>query len=423
MTMNVKQELTERFLRYVQVDTQSDSKRDSCPSTPGQWNLARMLADELKAIGLEDVTVDDNGYVMATLPANTDEPVPTVGFIAHMDTATDMTGAGVKPQVIDRYDGGDIVLNEAQNIVLSPRDFPELAGYAGHTLITTDGTTLLGADDKAGIAEIVTAMDWLIRHPDIKHGKVRVGFTPDEEIGRGAHRFDVEAFGAAFAYTVDGGPLGELQYESFNAASARITFVGKNVHPGTAKGKMVNALRMAAAFISKLPAQESPEQTDGYEGFYHPHVLEGNVEKAELRCLIREFDRNRFEERKAALARIADELRTVYGEERILLEIKDQYYNMREKIEPVMAIVDVARQAMENLGIEPVIRPVRGGTDGSQLSFMGLPTPNIFAGGENFHGRYEYVSADTMVKAAETIVEIIRLVASAPFPPGIHKMQ
>jgi tripeptide aminopeptidase len=423
MMMQAKQELIERFLRYVQVDTQSDSNSESCPSTPGQWNLARMLADELKAIGLEDVTVDDNGYVMATLPANTDDPVPTVGFIAHMDTATDMTGAGVKPKVIERYEGGDIVLNEAQNIVLSLRDFPELARYAGQTLITTDGTTLLGADDKAGIAEIVTAMDWLIHHPEIKHGKVRVGFTPDEEIGRGAHRFDVEAFGAAFAYTVDGGPLGKLQYETFNAASARITFVGKNVHPGTAKGKMVNALRMVAAFIGKLPAQESPEQTSGYEGFYHPHMLEGNVEKAELRCLIREFDRNRFEERKAALARIADELRAVYGEERILLEIKDQYYNMREKIEPVMAIVDIARQAMENLGIEPAIRPVRGGTDGSQLSFMGLPAPNIFAGGENCHGRYEYVSADTMVKAAQTIVEIIRLVASAPFPSGIHKMQ
>lgn len=419
----MKQELLERFLRYVQVDTQSDSNSGSCPSTPGQLVLGKMLAEELKAIGMEDVTVDDNGYVMATLPANTDQPVPTVGFLAHLDTATDMTGAGVKPQVIERYDGGDLLLNEEQNIVLSPRDFPELSGYAGQTLVTTDGTTLLGADDKAGIAEIMTAMNYLLRHPEIKRGKVRVAFTPDEEIGRGAHRFDVAAFGADFAYTVDGGPLGELQYETFNAASARITFLGTNVHPGTAKGKMVNALRMAAAFMAKLPERQSPEQTEGYEGFYHPVSLEGGVEKAELHCLIRDFDRTRFEERKAALVAIAEELKAVYGKDRIVLEIKDRYYNMREKIEPVMAIVDVARQAMENVGIEPVIRPVRGGTDGSQLSFMGLPTPNLFAGGENFHGRYEYVSVDTMVMAVKTIVEVIRLVAAAPFSLETNKIQ
>lgn len=419
----MKKELLERFLRYVQVDTQSDAGSDGCPSTPGQLALGRMLVEELKAIGMEDVTMDDNGYVMATLPANTDEPVPTVGFLAHLDTATDMTGAGVKPRVIERYDGGDIVLNEAQNIVLSPREFPELAGYAGHTLVTTDGTTLLGADDKAGIAEIMTAMAYLLRHPEIKRGKVRVAFTPDEEIGRGAHRFDVAAFGADFAYTVDGGPLGELQYESFNAASAFVTFHGKNVHPGTAKGKMVNALRMAAAFLAKLPGREAPEETEGYEGFYHPVSLEGNVEQARLHCLIRDFDRDRFAARKRTLAAFAEEIGAAYGKDRVTLEIKDRYFNMREKIEPVMPIVDLARQAMENVGIKPVIKPIRGGTDGSQLSFMGLPTPNLFAGGENFHGRYEYVSVDTMVMAVKTIVEVIRLLAAAPFSLESNKMQ
>lgn len=408
----MKQQLMERFIRYVKVNTQSDEKSESCPSTPGQWTLARLLADELKAIGLEDVTVDGNGYVMATLPANTEEEVPVIGFIAHMDTATDMSGEGVNPNIIEAYDGGDIVLNEAEGIVLSPKEFPELSGYAGHTLITTDGTTLLGADDKAGIAEIITAMEWLLNHPEIKRGKVRVAFTPDEEIGRGARRFDVAAFGAAYAYTVDGGPLGELQYENFNAASAHVTFTGKNVHPGTAKGKMVNALRMAAAFIGQLPAGESPEETEGYEGFFHPMAIKGGVEKAELSLLIREFDRDHFARRKEQLLAIAARLEAEYGEGRVHVDIKDRYFNMREKIEPVMEIVDIARQAMERLGITPVIRPVRGGTDGSQLSFMGLPTPNLFAGGENFHGRYEYVSADVMVKAAQTIAEIVRLTAS-----------
>jgi tripeptide aminopeptidase len=405
----VKDEIISRFVTYVQVDTQSDDGSSTCPSTPGQVTLARILVEELKGIGMEEVMMDVNGYVMATLPANTDKPVPTIGFLAHLDTATDFTGAGVKPKVVERYNGGDIVLNEAMSIVLSPRDFPELAGYVGHTLVTTDGTTLLGADDKAGMTEIMTAMAYLIRHPEIKHGKVRVAFTPDEEIGRGPHRFDVSAFGAEYAYTMDGGPLGELQYESFNAAAARITCKGKIVHPGTAKGKMVNAAKIAMELNRRLPAEESPEHTENYEGFFHLISIKGDVEETKLHYLIRDFDRERFEGRKAELESIVKELRALYGEERIQLEIKDQYYNMREKIEPVMEIVDIARQAMESLGIEPVVQPIRGGTDGSQLSYMGLPTPNLFTGGENYHGRYEYVSVDNMVKATQVILEIVKL--------------
>ncbi|MFC3771805.1 peptidase T [Paenibacillus sp. GCM10012303] len=404
----MKNEIITRFTSYVQVDTQSNDGSPSCPSTPGQWTLGRMLVEELKQIGMEEVTIDENGYVMATLPANTDKPVPVIGFLAHLDTATDFTGAGVQPQIVDNYDGGDIVLNEEQRIVLSPRDFPELAGYKGHTLITTDGTTLLGADDKAGMAEIMTAMAYLIAHPEIKHGKVRVAFTPDEEIGRGPHRFDVAAFGALYAYTMDGGPLGELQYESFNAAAVRIVCKGKIVHPGTAKGKMVNSAKIAMEISRRLPVEEAPEFTDGYDGFFHLISINGNVEETVLSYLIRDFDRQRFEGRKAELTGIVEELRHVYGQERIAIEIKDQYFNMREKIEPVMEIVDIARQAMESLGIEPVIQPIRGGTDGSQLSYMGLPTPNIFTGGENYHGRYEYVSVDNMLKATNVIVEIVK---------------
>lgn len=414
----MKQQLIDRLIRYAKVDTQADPHSGNCPSSPGQRTLARMLADELAAIGMEEVTVDGNGYVMATLPANTDQPVPVIGFIAHMDTATDLSGANVRPRIIENYDGGEIVLNEGEGIALSPQAFPELAGYWGHTLIVTDGTTLLGADDKAGIAEIMTAMHWLLQNPDIKRGKVRVAFTPDEEIGRGAHRFDVKAFGAVHAYTVDGGPLGELQYESFNAASARVTFLGKNVHPGTAKGKMVNALRMAADFLDRLPKGEAPEETDGYDGFFHPVSLQGGVEKAELDLLIRDFDKNRFAARKAVLADIAEHLSSRYDQDRVKVDIRDQYYNMREKIEPVMDIVDLAAQAMNNVGVTPQIRPIRGGTDGSQLSYMGLPTPNLFAGGENFHGRYEYISADVMVKAAETIAEIVRLTAERTIHAG-----
>ncbi|MGG1661731.1 peptidase T [Brevibacillus sp. NRS-1366] len=405
----MKTEIINRFISYAQVDTQSDEDSETCPSTPGQLVLAQMLVEELKAIGMQEVTVDSNGYVMASLPANTDKEIPTIGFLAHMDTATDFTGAGVNPQVIENYNGQDIVLNEALNIVLSPREFPELAGYKGHTLITTDGTTLLGADDKAGIAEIMIAMAYLIRHPELKHGRVRVAFTPDEEIGKGPHKFDVSAFDAAYAYTMDGGPLGGLEYESFNAATAIITCKGKNVHPGTAKGKMVNAAKIAMELHGLLPADETPEKTEGYEGFYHLSSIQGDVEQTQLRYLIREHDRNRFQERKSELARIVEELQKKYGDKRIELEIKDEYFNMREKIEPVMEIVDIAKQALENLGIEPIIQPIRGGTDGSQLSYMGLPTPNIFTGGENYHGRFEYVSADNMVQAVNTIIEIVKL--------------
>jgi tripeptide aminopeptidase len=405
----MKQEIIERFTKYVQVNTQSDPNSDTCPSTPGQLELGKMLVEELKAIGMEEVTMDENGYIMATLPANTEKDVPTIGFLAHMDTAPEFTGANVHPQIVENYDGGDIILNKSLNIVLSPKDFPELANYKGHTLITTDGTTLLGADNKAGIAEIMTAMAYLIQHPEIKHGKVRVAFTPDEEIGRGPHKFDVAKFGAKFAYTVDGGPLGELEYESFNAAEAKIKFKGKNVHPGTAKGKMINSMKIAMEFHGQLPANEAPEHTEGYEGFYHLLSFQGNVEETMLHYIIRDFDRQQFEARKAKMQEIAAKLQEKYGKERVAIEIKDQYYNMREKIEPVREIVDIAYEAMKNLKIEPKISPIRGGTDGSQLSYMGLPTPNIFTGGENFHGRYEYISVDNMIKATNVIIEIIKL--------------
>lgn len=405
----MQNEIIDRFLSYVKVDTQSDDSSDSCPSTPGQLNLARMLVEELKAIGMEEVTMDGNGYVMATLPANTDKEAPVIGFLAHVDTATDMTGANVKPQIIEQYDGGNIALAGAEGVFLSPQDFPELAHYKGHTLITTDGTTLLGADNKAGIAVIMTAMAYLIRHPEIPHGKVRVAFTPDEEIGRGAHRFDVAAFGAKYAYTVDGGPLGELEYESFNAARAKITFQGKNVHPGTAKGKMINASKIAMDFNGRLPVLEAPETTEGYEGFFHLTAVHGTVEQSSLQYLIRDFDRSRFQERKALIESLVQEFQSVYGEDKVILEMRDQYYNMREKIEPVKEVVDVAYEAMKRNGIEPVIRPIRGGTDGSQLSYMGLPTPNIFTGGENYHGRYEYVSVDNMLRSVQVIIEIVRL--------------
>ncbi len=405
----LQEDLIRRLTTYVKVETQSDDSMETCPSTPGQLVLARMLVEELKSIGMQDVTMDDNGYVMATLPANTDKPnVTTIGFLAHVDTATDMTGANVNPQIVRDYDGQDIVLNAEQNVVLSPKEFPALSGYVGHTLITTDGTTLLGADNKAGIAEIMTAMEYLISHPDVKHGKLRVAFTPDEEIGRGAHKFDVEAFGAEYAYTVDGGPLGELEYESFNAAQARITIRGKNVHPGTAKGKMINAAKIGMALNAKLPAAEAPELTEGYEGFFHLISFNATVEEAKLVYIIRDHDRELFNSRKELMTAIVDQLKSEYGEDRIKLELKDQYYNMREKIEPVRHIVDIAHDAMTNLGIEPIVKPIRGGTDGSQLSFKGLPTPNIFTGGENYHGRYEFASVDNMEKSVHVIVEIAR---------------
>jgi tripeptide aminopeptidase len=405
----MKEELMKRFTSYVKVDTQSNEESQTTPSTPGQLTLLNMLVEELKEIGMQEVTIDENGYVFATLPANTDKDVPTIGFLAHVDTATDFTGKDVKPQIVENYDGGDIILNKALNIVLSPKEFPSLEQYKGHTLITTDGTTLLGADNKAGVAEIMTAMDYLIKHPEIKHGKIRVAFTPDEEIGRGPHKFNVEAFNASFAYTVDGGPEGELEYESFNAAGAKIQIKGTNIHPGSAKGKMVNSAKIAMELNSMLPPEQVPELTEGYEGFFHLISINGDVENTSMYYIIRDHDRNLFNEKKALMESIVKQLNEKYGENTVTLELKDQYYNMKEKIEPVFEIVEVAKQAMENLGIKPVIKPIRGGTDGSQLSFMGLPTPNIFTGGENFHGKYEYASVDVMLKSVKTIVEIVKL--------------
>ncbi|MEH7794598.1 peptidase T [Bacillus safensis] len=405
----MKEEMIQRFTSYVKVDTQSDAEKESCPSTEGQLNLARQLVEEMTSIGIQEVTMDENGYVMGTIPSNTDKDVPTIGFLAHIDTATDFTGKNVKPQLHENYQGGDITLNEDLHIVLSPQQFPNLQKYQGHTLITTDGTTLLGADNKAGIAEIMTAMHYLIEHPEIKHGKIRVAFTPDEEIGRGPHKFDVDAFGASYAYTIDGGPLGELQYESFNAAGAKVSIKGNNVHPGTAKDKMVSAAKIGMLFHNKLPSDESPEYTEGYEGFFHLTKFVGEVEEAELQYIIRDFDKEKFNNRKALFEKIANDLKATYGENSITLSIQDQYYNMREKIEPVKHIVDIAHEAMENRSVTPVIEPIRGGTDGSQLSYKGLPTPNIFTGGENFHGKYEFISVENMVKATEVIVEIARL--------------
>ncbi|KKB44444.1 peptidase T [Bacillus thermotolerans] len=405
----MKQTLIDRFTSYVKVNTQSNENSDTTPSTPGQWTLLRMLEEELNRIGMQEVTVDENGYLMATLPSNTDKEVPVIGFLAHVDTATDFTGENVKPQVVESYDGKDIVLNQSLSITLSPNDFPELAGYKGHTLVTTDGTTLLGADNKAGITEIMTAMEYLIQHPEIKHGTIRIAFTPDEEIGRGPHKFDVQAFHAAYAYTIDGGPLGELQYESFNAAAAKVTCYGKNVHPGSAKNKMIHSSKIAMELHEKLPAEEAPEFTEGYEGFYHLISMSGDVEKTELNYIIRDHDKEKFAGRKQLLTTIVKELQEKYGEERVQLEMNDQYYNMREKIEPVREVVDIAYEAMKKLHIEPIVEPIRGGTDGSQLSYMGLPTPNIFTGGENFHGRFEYISVDVMEQAVKVIVEIAKL--------------
>lgn len=405
----MKDELIKRFTTYVKIDTQSNEDSQTCPSTPEQWDLLNLLVDELKEIGMEEVTIDENGYVFATLPANTNKQVPTIGFLAHVDTATDFTGKNVKPQIVENYDGGDVILNKELGIVLSPEAFPSLKNYKGQTLITTDGTTLLGADDKAGVAEIMTAMNYLIQHPEIKHGKIRVAFTPDEEIGRGPHKFDVNRFGAKYAYTMDGGPLGELQYESFNAAAAKITIKGNNIHPGSAKGKMVNSIKIGMELNQQLPVREAPEYTEGYEGFYHLLSFHGDVEKTELYYIIRDHDRQKFEAKKENLVKIVDQLRQKYGEDTIDLKLEDQYYNMREKIEPVKEVFENAKEAMKRLDITPVIEPIRGGTDGSQLSYMGLPTPNIFAGGENMHGKYEFVSVETMMKATEVIVEIAKI--------------
>lgn len=406
-----KEKIIERFISYVTIDTESDPNSETTPSTKKQWDLARPLAAELERIGLSDVTIDENAYIMATLPGNVEKDVPTIGFVAHFDTSPDFTGANVQPQIVENYDGSDIVLNRDHGIVLSPDEFEDLNLYKGKTLITTDGTTLLGADDKAGITEIVSAMEYLVQHPEIPHGDIRIGFTPDEEIGRGAHKFDVEKFGAEWAYTMDGSEIGELEYENFNAADAVVTIQGKIVHPGYAKGKMVNSMYIASRFIDALPMAETPENTEGREGFFHLYLMEGGVDKTELKYIIRDHDRDRFEARKDHMRSLVSKLNTELEMDRISVEIKDQYYNMREKVEPVMHIVDVARKAMEEAGIEPIIKPIRGGTDGSQLSYMGLPCPNIFAGGHNFHGRYEYVPVESMIKAVEVIVNIARLTA------------
>ncbi|MBL4662438.1 MAG: peptidase T [Flavobacteriaceae bacterium] len=406
-----KQHLINRFKSYITIDTESDPNSDTTPSSKKQWNLANALIEELKEIGMAEVTIDDNAYIMATLPSNIDEDVPVIGFVSHFDTTPDFTGANVNPQIIENYDGSDIILNEAENIVLSPNDFDDLLLYKGQTLITPDGTTLLGADDKAGIAEIISAMEYLVQHPEIKHGKIRIGFTPDEEIGRGAHKFDVEKFGAEWAYTVDGSQIGELEYENFNAAGAVVTIKGKIVHPGYAKGKMVNSMYIATEFINALPRMETPEHTENREGFFHLHSVEGSVDGTKLQYIIRDHDSKKYAERKEVMLQLASNLNTKLGEDRISVEIKDQYFNMREKIEPVMHIVDIAEEAMKQAGIKPLIKPIRGGTDGSQLSFKGLPCPNIFAGGHNFHGRYEYVPVESMRKAVEVIINIAKLVA------------
>lgn len=404
--------VVDRFLQYVKFDTQSDELTNLWPSTPGQMIFAQHLEKELQAMGLKEISLDENGYLMASLPANTDKPIPTIGFIAHLDTSPDMSGRHVTPRIVTQYKGGNIVLNEEKNIVLSPREFPELDHYVGQDLIVTDGNTLLGADDKAGIAEIITAVDYLIKHPEIKHGKIRIAFNPDEEIGQGAHKFDVEQFGAEWAYTMDGGEIGELEYENFNAAQAKITFTGRNVHPGYAKHKMINSIRVANNFIAMLPRWETPEHTEGYEGFYHLVGIEGSVEETTLTYIIRDHDRARFESRKREIEHLVRKTNMEYPG-CCTVEIKDQYYNMREKIEPVMHIIEIAEKAMRDAGIEPRVQPIRGGTDGAQLSFKGLPCPNIFAGGENFHGRFEFVPIQSMEKARDVIVNICRIAAKA----------
>ena len=402
--------LIERFMKYVGFDTQSNPETGLTPSTPGQILFAKELVAELKKIGLQEVKLDQNGYVMATLPANTDKKIPVVGFIAHIDTCPDMTGKNVNARVIIKYNGKDIILNEEENIILSPKKFPELKKYIKQDLIVTDGTTLLGADDKAGIAEIITAMEYLIQHPEIKHGKIRIAFTPDEEIGKGAHKFDVKKFNADWAYTLDGGEIGELEFENFNAASAKITIKGRNVHPGYAKNKMINSISIGNRLALMLPREETPEHTAGYEGFFHLTSFHGTVETTELTYIIRDHDRELFERRKKDIAEIVHKINAKYGDV-AKLEIEDSYYNMREKIEPMMHIVDLASDSMKEAGVQPIIKAVRGGTDGAQLSYKGLPCPNIFTGGENFHGRYEFISIQSMDKAVQVIVKIIENVA------------
>ncbi len=413
------QKIIDRFISYVTIDTESDPNSETTPSTVKQWDLAHKLVEDLKRIGMQEVTIDDKAYIMATLPSNIEHEVPTIGFISHFDTSPDFTGAHVRPHVVVNYDGTDIVLNEEENIILSPKYFKDLLQYKGQTLITTDGTTLLGADDKAGITEIITAMEYLLHHPEIPHGKIRIGFTPDEEIGRGAHHFDVKEFGAEWAYTMDGSQVGELEYENFNAAGAKITFKGKSVHPGYAKGKMINSMLIANDFISQLPSDEVPEKTRGYEGFFHVHHFNGSIEETVVELIIRDHNKNKFEKRKKLIEKIVKKINKKsarqFGEDIVIAEIKDQYYNMKEKVIPVKHIVDIAEKAMKDLKIKPIIKPIRGGTDGSQLSYMGLPCPNIFAGGHNFHGKYEYVPVESMQKAVEVIVKIAELTSQPNF--------
>ena len=413
------QKIIDRFISYVTIDTESDAASDTTPSTAKQWDLANKLVEELKAIGMKEVTIDKNAYIMATLPSNVKHKVPTIGFISHFDTTPDFTGANVQPQIIPNYDGKDILLNAEHNIILSPSYFKDLLQYKGQTLITTNGLTLLGADDKAGITEIVTAMEYLINNPDIKHGKIRVGFTPDEEIGRGAHKFDVDKFGCDWAYTMDGSQIGELEYENFNAAGAKIIFKGKSVHPGYAIGKMINSMLIVNEFINELPKGETPQETKGYEGFFHVTGITGSIEESVLELIIRDHNPKKFKKRKELIHSIAKKINKQYkkqfGEEICIAEVKDQYYNMKEKVEPVFHIVQIAEKAMKDLGIKPLIKPIRGGTDGCQLSYKGLPCPNIFAGGHNFHGKYEYVPVESMQKAVEVIVKITELTANTDF--------
>ena len=405
----MKENIKSRFLKYVSLDTQSDESSETCPSTAKQLVMLRMLHEELKAFGLADASIDENGYVMATLPANNGKTGPTIGFVAHVDTSPDMPGNNIKPQIIENYDGGDVLLNKELNLTLSPKEFPEMKQYAGQTLILTDGTTLLGADDKAGVTEIMTAIEYLVKHPEIKHGPIKIGFTPDEEIGRGVDHFDVKKFGADWAYTMDGGEIGELEFENFNAAGAKVIIQGRNIHPGYAKGKMQNALLMAMEFNALLPVFDRPEFTQDYEGFFHLMKCEGSVEKAVIQYIVRDHDRKLFEKRKETIKQCADFMNVRYGEGCFTLEMKDQYYNMREMVEPQYHIVETARKAMVELGIEPQIKPIRGGTDGSRLSYMGLPCPNIFAGGHNFHGKFEFVPLESMEKATRVILKIVEM--------------
>lgn len=402
--------LVDRFIKYAKIDTQSDENCANTPSTQKQFNLAKEVEREMQEMGLQDISLDNKCYLMGTLPANTDKKVPTIGFVAHFDTSPDMSGENVNPRIVRNYDGSDILLNEKEQIVMRTDDFPELLDHQGEDLIVTDGTTLLGADDKAGIAEIMTAIQYLIDHPEIKHGKIRIGFTPDEEIGRGADHFDVNKFAADWAYTIDGSEVGELEFENFNAASAKITIQGRNVHPGYAKGKMINALHVANELVQMLPVNERPESTQDYEGFFHLIALNGTVDEANLAYIIRDHDREMFEKRKQEMQQAVDFLNVRYNN-RLTLELKDQYYNMREKVEPVKHIVDIASEAMRSVGVGPNIKPIRGGTDGARLSYMGLPCPNIFAGGLNFHGRYEFVPIQSMEKTVKVIVKIAELVA------------